>query len=593
MQTLAVIRRLVSMSTLVFAVAGAYAQTHPEFASSDELNTAKAACKSDLNVAKLEDDTNVRNAATRLAKQVLSLYNSDPTKQPDISSKLGDFHLAVLSAIRPVCTAEVVTSNKALNAGSAEATTGQTNKQVGGPSSSEGSTSVVQKVGIPQLLGIAVENGAVTNNVTGTTMTLSTTPYAFVYAFAKSQDTQQRYEKNPLFTHLGFSATFNIADTSNPLESVTRKDISQWQTKVTFRDTSIRSGTVNDMYQQDVNAPANNVLADETNPVFAPAYKQLSAFETNVFDRLWTQSLKTMAAQPLASGDTEGTQKATGIATQLLQALDQDAAYQSALQIVKGEVNTDPGNLSFLIQRFEADNTKYQAAQKKFENDVADVPKGWNGDVSFGQNYPTSTSTTTTATASGSSSTSTVPPPTYLSAAATTSSSTTSTPATPAYLVAEFDVTCQPKAVSKQKVPCLPLGGGGTFTGNFSGSFYTNPNPVLNETTFRGVTGAVQAQWDLGPGVLTKKAANDNSKMTLSVGSNYQRLQENKDQTGKRPDIVLGNLKLEIPISSGVSIPLSFSVANATQQIKETYVKGNFGVSFDLDKLASLLKANQ
>ena len=102
-----------------------------------------------------------------------------------------------------------------------------------------------------------------------------------------------------------------------------------------------------------------------------------------------------------------------------------------------------------------------------------------------------------------------------------------------------------------------------------------------------------QAQWDLGPGFITKKVANDSSKMTFSVGSNYQRLQENKDQKGKRPDIVLGNLKLEIPISSGVSFPLSFSVANATAQVKETYVKGNFGVSFDLDKLASLLKANQ
>lgn len=103
----------------------------------------------------------------------------------------------------------------------------------------------------------------------------------------------------------------------------------------------------------------------------------------------------------------------------------------------------------------------------------------------------------------------------------------------------------------------------------------------------------MQAQWSLGPGFVKVKSANDKSQMTLSASGSYQRLQENKDQKGKRPDIVLGNLKLEIPISSGVSFPLSFSVANATEQIKETYVKGNFGVSFDLDKLASLLKANQ
>jgi hypothetical protein len=109
---------------------------------------------------------------------------------------------------------------------------------------------------------------------------------------------------------------------------------------------------------------------------------------------------------------------------------------------------------------------------------------------------------------------------------------------------------------------------------------------------FRGVQGSIQDQWDLGSGPIKVKNANDASKMTLSAACNYQRLQENNDQKGKKPDIVLGNLKLEIPISSGVSFPLSFSVANATAQIKEIYVKGNFGVSFDLDKLASLLKAN-
>jgi len=35
------------------------------------------------------------------------------------------------------------------------------------------------------------------------------------------------------------------------------------------------------------------------------------------------------------------------------------------------------------------------------------------------------------------------------------------------------------------------------------------------------------------------------------------------------------------------------TVANSSEEVKETYVKGNFGMSFDLDKLASLLKAKQ
>jgi hypothetical protein len=61
----------------------------------------------------------------------------------------------------------------------------------------------------------------------------------------------------------------------------------------------------------------------------------------------------------------------------------------------------------------------------------------------------------------------------------------------------------------------------------------------------------------------------------------------------EKADIALGNVKLEIPISSGISFPLSVSFANAAEQVKETYVRGNFGISFDLDKLAALLQVTK
>lgn len=77
------------------------------------------------------------------------------------------------------------------------------------------------------------------------------------------------------------------------------------------------------------------------------------------------------------------------------------------------------------------------------------------------------------------------------------------------------------------------------------------------------------------------------------MSGNYERLQENQHQAGKKADIGLGNIKLEIPISSGVSFPLSVTFANSSEQVKETYVRGNFGISFDLDKLAALLQATK
>jgi hypothetical protein len=51
-------------------------------------------------------------------------------------------------------------------------------------------------------------------------------------------------------------------------------------------------------------------------------------------------------------------------------------------------------------------------------------------------------------------------------------------------------------------------------------------------------------------------------------------------------DIALGQFKVTIPVKgSGVKIPFSFSVANRTDLIKETDVRGNFGVTFDLDSI--------
>jgi hypothetical protein len=75
----------------------------------------------------------------------------------------------------------------------AQAVTAQTaNTQTGASSVASGTTSAAQEVGIPQLLAIAVENGAIADSVSGTTMTLSTTPYGFVFAFDRDRDTQER-----------------------------------------------------------------------------------------------------------------------------------------------------------------------------------------------------------------------------------------------------------------------------------------------------------------------------------------------------------------------------------------------------------------
>ena len=614
MHILAVIRTL-SLAVIGALIAGvAEPQTMQTADLSAVAHNVISDCPVALSLNDLEGNPTVLTAAGSLATQMVGRYNSDPAKnQPDLDKEWGVFNAKVLAAMHPSpscvrasveAASKIPEKGKELATAAATGTTSQSNKQIGAPASSDGSTSAVGKVGLPQLLGLAVEDGAITSKVSGTTMTLSSTPYAFVVAFGKDQDldTEGNYNKYQLATRMGISATFNVANASDSLANATRKQVSQWQTKLTFRDTSTRSGAVRRLYYQPngldksgqpicldkggqpicLNTAAGAVDAALSDEALIKPETLLEKPAVAVYKQAWSTELEPLV-KAAAAGDTDGSQK-QGVATKLLQLLDKDTDYQKVLSVELG--NVDP-NLSTAIGKYLGAVQTYNKLEPLFEKDVQNLTTGWNGDVVFGQKFPTTATTSNATTPSTTSS--------ALGAATASVSSSSATPSIPAYLFAELDLTCaptKPGGSGAQKPRHCGIFSGGSWTGNFSGSFYTNPNSALNEQTFRGATGALQAQWELGSGPLKIKNANDASKMTLSAACNYQRLQENKDQKGKRPDIALGNLKLEIPISSGVSFPLSFSVANATEQIKETYVKGNFGISFDLDKLASLLKAN-
>ena len=53
----------------------------------------------------------------------------------------------------------------------------------------------------------------------------------------------------------------------------------------------------------------------------------------------------------------------------------------------------------------------------------------------------------------------------------------------------------------------------------------------------------------------------------------------------------IGQFKFTIPVKgSGVKIPLSVTFSNRTEFIKESKVRGNVGITFDLDTIFSKLK---
>jgi hypothetical protein len=83
----------------------------------------------------------------------------------------------------------------------------------------------------------------------------------------------------------------------------------------------------------------------------------------------------------------------------------------------------------------------------------------------------------------------------------------------------------------------------------------------------------------------------------FSFTGRYERLVENAStQAGTvvpntKGDIAFGQVKLTIPIkNTGFSLPISMTFSNRTELIKEKDVRGNFGLTFDLDKILAKFK---
>src|SRR5437016_4508265 len=74
----------------------------------------------------------------------------------------------------------------------AQVESARTDKQISAPFGGSGSLNTVDRPGLPALLGFALQHGAITQNITGNTLTLSTSPYMLV-ASVERADTAEMY----------------------------------------------------------------------------------------------------------------------------------------------------------------------------------------------------------------------------------------------------------------------------------------------------------------------------------------------------------------------------------------------------------------
>jgi hypothetical protein len=431
---------------------------------------------------------------------------------------------------------------------------------------------------------------------------LSTSLYGLFTGFGLVQDSSHNYDQCYFCVRLGASSTFNVANASSPLASATRKEVSQWQLKYSIFDQSTRSARVKSLWDSvskgQTLSPqaAASQLASTARPDWkSAASKTYDALEQTLDDFVTTNLtdivkcitiINTNSANQTCSFASTPAQKqpatADGLASFILQGLDSNPEFQKELTIILA----DPGTPTFADQ-YQTSLVAYNKVVTKFEADVDNLSKGLNADLTFGEQFPTTTSSSSSSTATSS----------LTGAIGGDAATTTTSMHLPDYLVGGVDLSWQPKTFQDPNNPDAsggvknkaPAAMAPNWTFNGKGSFYTNPNTALNEKTFRGVQAATQFQWTLGASPFVSNSS-DKSKVTLALNGSYQRLPENKDVKGKRPDITSGSFKLTIPFPSGISFPLAVTYGNSQQQqAKGSYVIGNFGLSFDADKLAALL----
>jgi len=415
------------------------------------------------------------------------------------------------------------------------AETARTDKQTNAPANVAGAVSAAEKPGFSQLLGFAIDHGAIEKQVNGTSLTLSSSPYALLAA-ANGGDTSENHERYDFFNRIGISANFNIANQTDPLSSARRKQLSEWGIKVRLnKDYSSRSKVFQDFWDADIK----------------PLIEQRAVIYVSAFDTAFNNELKGLyktlkdefsplspAKSPLdvyleSNSTLTAAAKKTGLSQEIICRLKAEVydAVKSGKPAVSEALRDD---VNRTLKALVSAELSVGEGKKLVDDKIKELNQKPTSTFAYSNQYP----------AIGS-----------------------------AY--SNFKFLHQRKSYDPFRL-----------VANAGFSLYQKPNPKLNQQTMRDLAFALSFDGIAGRSPFVSATSEfDQSKITFSFTGRYQRIFENRHQPKKKADIAVGQFKVEIPIVTGMSLPFSVSFANATELIKEKHVRANFGFSFDTDKL--------
>lgn len=415
--------------------------------------------------------------------------------------------------------------------------TRRTDKQVGASARAEGSTSAAEKPGFTELLGFAVENGAVQQAVSGTTLTLSSSPY-MLFRFGQVDDSVA-YQNYGYLSRLGVSATFNIGDENDPLLSARRQQLSEWSAKLRLSaDRSARSRSAQQIWDTRIRDRFSRAAA-----VFHPGLadifdesRERAAIERRMQDSFrspdFRETLVAARQDPNASDD----QKRERV-TRLILCQARTAIYEP----------TKSGALpiSAELSRKIVAQTLPQLAEAYKARDEA-ITEFKNELKALSERPALTLAYTNKREAAGS------------------------------------DYSNLRMLFSKKTTEGMSVVANGGL------SFYHRPDGALNQQRVRDIAATLSFEGTAGRSPFLLEGEDENP-ITFAFTGRYQRMFENRGVAGKKADIAVAQFKVEVPVFMGMSLPFSVTYANATELVKEDHVRANFGFTLDMDKLKQAL----
>lgn len=425
---------------------------------------------------------------------------------------------------------------KAIEVKQLQEQTRRTDKQVGATASAAGSTTVAEKPSFAEILGFAVEHGGIQQTVNGTTLNLSTTPYALTTF--NGGDSQSNYKKHGYLTRLGISADFNIQNQDSLLANARRSQLADWGLHLRLsKDRSTRSDDAEEIW--------NDISSQFARPSLVITDMLRATFQSDVE----LEAQRRQISDRLLALTAEGSVKAVRDDTKLAQDQKIDQIAEKIVCRIKTDIVDQMRAGAFNISKESKDRIirvtlpayaeALQAKEQALENFDARIEA-----LSFKPIFSLAYSDVRPATGTN---------------------------------YSELKMLYQKKTGNPMSV-----------IANATISLYHKPNLAIKQQTVRDFAAALSFEGTAGRSPFLTEAK-DESQITYSFTGRYQRLLENRLIPGRKADIAVAQFKLNVPMFSGASFPFSITFANASELIKEKHVRANFGFSLDADKLLKAL----